>query len=122
VPYGRRLAQANWRFVPEHELPAEQERDLECEGPDLVHHVRMVTSEAVIDMKHVLAREREVVDGLIAMHLERYKASGAELVMGIGRFIAPKTIEVSLNDGGTRVLVGNRVACNDWSIEAGERC
>jgi pyruvate/2-oxoglutarate dehydrogenase complex dihydrolipoamide dehydrogenase (E3) component len=32
--------------------------------------------------------------------------------MGTGRFIAPKTIEVKLNDGGTRVLTGDRVALN----------
>jgi pyruvate/2-oxoglutarate dehydrogenase complex dihydrolipoamide dehydrogenase (E3) component len=63
-------------------------------------------------MKRVLARKREMVDGLIAMHLDRYKASGAELIMGTGRFIAPKTIEVKLNDGGTRVLTGDRVALN----------
>jgi hypothetical protein len=48
----------------------------------------------------------------VAMHLDRYKASGAELIMGTGRFIAPKTIEVKLNDGGTRVLTGDRVALN----------
>ncbi|MDT5145027.1 MAG: hypothetical protein QOI79_4394, partial [Mycobacterium sp.] len=60
----------------------------------------------------VLARKREMVDGLIAMHLDRYKASGAELIMGTGLFIAPKTIEVKLNDGGTRVLTGDRVALN----------
>src|SRR5262249_15643636 len=29
--------------------------------------------------------------------------------MASGRFVAPKTIEVSLNDGGTRVLAGDRV-------------
>jgi len=63
-------------------------------------------------MKRVLARKREMVDGLIAMHLDRYKASGAELIMGTGRFIAPKTIEVTLNDGGTSVLTGDRVALN----------
>jgi pyruvate/2-oxoglutarate dehydrogenase complex dihydrolipoamide dehydrogenase (E3) component len=53
-----------------------------------------------------------MVDGLIAMHLERYKSSGAELIMGGGRFVAPKTIEVSLNDGGRRVLTGDRVVIN----------
>ena len=37
-----------------------------------------------------------------------YKASGAELVMGVGRFIGPKTIEVALNDGGVRLLEGAR--------------
>jgi pyruvate/2-oxoglutarate dehydrogenase complex dihydrolipoamide dehydrogenase (E3) component len=69
----------------------------------------MVTGSAVIDMVRVRERKRHMVDGLIAMHLERYKASGAELVMGTGRFVAPKTLEVSLNGGGTRVLSGDRV-------------
>jgi len=82
---------------------------------DLVHHANrfgMVTGSSVVDMKRVLARKRDMVDGLIAMHLDRYKASGAELIMGTGRFIAPKTIEVKLNDGGTRVLTGDRVVLN----------
>jgi pyruvate/2-oxoglutarate dehydrogenase complex dihydrolipoamide dehydrogenase (E3) component len=82
---------------------------------DLVHHAArfgMVTGSTVVDMKRVLARKRDMVDGLIAMHLDRYKASGAELIMGTGRFIAPKTIEVKLNDGGTRVLTGDRVVLN----------
>jgi pyruvate/2-oxoglutarate dehydrogenase complex dihydrolipoamide dehydrogenase (E3) component len=71
-----------------------------------------VTGSTATDMKRVLARKREMVDGLIAMHLDRYKTSGAELIMGTGRFIAPKTIEVKSNDGGTRVLTGGRVALN----------
>ncbi len=82
---------------------------------DLVHHADrfgMVTGSTATNMKKVLARKRDMVDGLIAMHLDNYKASGAELIMGSGRFIAPKTIEVSLNDGGTRVLTGDRVALN----------
>src|SRR5437899_11246664 len=73
---------------------------------DLVHHAGRfgtVTGPTATDMKQVLARKRDMVDGLIAMHLDNYKASGAELIMGSGRFIAPKTTEVSLNDGGTRV-------------------
>ena len=32
--------------------------------------------------------------------------------MGNGRFVAPKTLEVHLNDGGTRVLAGERVFIN----------
>jgi pyruvate/2-oxoglutarate dehydrogenase complex dihydrolipoamide dehydrogenase (E3) component len=82
---------------------------------DLVHHADrfgMVTGSTVTNMKRVLARKRDMVDGLIAMHLENYKASGANLIMGAGRFIAPRTIEVSLNDGGTRVLTGDRVVLN----------
>jgi pyruvate/2-oxoglutarate dehydrogenase complex dihydrolipoamide dehydrogenase (E3) component len=72
----------------------------------------MVTGSTVTNMKRVLARKRDMVDGLTAMHLENYKASGANLIMGAGRFIAQRTIEVSLNDGGTRVLTGDRVVLN----------
>jgi pyruvate/2-oxoglutarate dehydrogenase complex dihydrolipoamide dehydrogenase (E3) component len=53
-----------------------------------------------------------MVDGLIGLHLDHYKASGAELIMGAGRFVAEKTLEVRLNDGGTRVLAGDRVFLN----------
>ena len=82
---------------------------------DLVHHADRfgtLAGSTATDMKRVLARKRDMIDGLITMHLDRYKASGAELIMGTGRFIAPKTIEVKLNDGGTRVLTGDRVALN----------
>src|SRR5256885_6180040 len=82
---------------------------------DLVHHADrfgMVIGSVATDMNRVLARKRDRVDGLVAMHLDQSKASGAELIMGTGRFIAPKTIEVNLNDGGTRVLTGHRVVLN----------
>src|SRR6516165_2782257 len=82
---------------------------------DLVHHAHrfgMVTGHVATDMKKVLARKRDMVDGLIALHLDQYKASGAELIMGTGRLIAPKTIEVNLNNGGKRMLTGDRVALN----------
>src|SRR5438128_10646198 len=57
-----------------------------------------VTGAAVIDIGRVRERERHMIDGLIAMHLERYKASGAELVMGTGHSVAPKTLDVRLTD------------------------
>src|SRR5438128_4953455 len=72
----------------------------------------MVTGSTALDMVRVRERKRDMVDGLIAMHLERYKASGAELIMGAGRFVAPKTLEIQLNDGGARVLAGDRVFLN----------
>src|SRR5258707_14357886 len=49
---------------------------------DLVHHADrfgMVTGSVATDMRKVLARKRDMVEGLIAMHLDQYKASGAEL-------------------------------------------
>ena len=53
-----------------------------------------------------------MIDREIAFHLDAYKSSGAELIMGSGRFVGPKTIEVRLNDGGTRLLTGDQVFVN----------
>jgi pyruvate/2-oxoglutarate dehydrogenase complex dihydrolipoamide dehydrogenase (E3) component len=62
-----------------------------------------------IHMPLVRDRKRKMVEGLIQMHLNNFKASGAELIKGSGCFIGPKTIEVTLGDGGTRVLQGKWV-------------
>jgi len=62
-----------------------------------------------IDMASVRDRKRKMVDGMIQVHLDNFKASGAELVIGSGRFIGPKTIEVELANGGTRVFRGEDV-------------
>jgi len=67
------------------------------------------TGRVAIDMATVRDRKRKMVDHQIATHLQNYKKSGTELILGSGRFVAPKTLEVRLNDGGTRVLVGDRV-------------
>jgi pyruvate/2-oxoglutarate dehydrogenase complex dihydrolipoamide dehydrogenase (E3) component len=65
-----------------------------------------------IDIGVVRKRKRDMVAAQVAKHLENYKASGAELIMGSGRFVAPKTIEVQVNDGGIRVLTGENVFIN----------
>ena len=65
-----------------------------------------------IDMAVVRQRKRDMVKAQVAAHLQNYRASGAELIMGSARFVAPKTLEVSLNDGGTRVLAGDKVFIN----------
>ena len=65
-----------------------------------------------VNMPGVRDRKRRMVDGLVEMHFAKFKASGAELVMGHGRFVAPKTIEVALAGGGVRVLRGQIVVIN----------
>jgi pyruvate/2-oxoglutarate dehydrogenase complex dihydrolipoamide dehydrogenase (E3) component len=72
----------------------------------------MITGPVTTDMAKVRQRKREMVDREIALHLQNYKSSGAELIMGSGRFVAPKTLEVRVNDGGTRVLTGDQVFLN----------
>ena len=67
---------------------------------------------AATNMKGVQARKRAMVDGLIEVHLGRYRASGAELIMGGARFSGDRTVDVELNDGGRRQLRGERVFLN----------
>src|SRR5437764_5596231 len=68
-----------------------------------------------VDMAAVRDGKRRMVDGLVEMHLAKYRESGAELVMGCGRFVAPRTIEVTLNGGGTRTLRGKNAVINTGS-------
>ena len=56
------------------------------------------------DMSRVRQRKQDMIDREIAFHLNAYKRSGVDLVMGSGHFVAPKTIEVDLAIGGTRLL------------------
>ena len=65
-----------------------------------------------INMVAVRERKRKMVAGLVALHLDLYKQSGAELIMGSGRFIAPKTIEVSSTESQKHVLRGKNVVIN----------
>ncbi len=65
-----------------------------------------------IDMSVVRARKRKMVAGLVDLHLDLYKKSGAELIMGSGRFLGPKTIELTAADGAKRVLRGKHVVIN----------
>jgi pyruvate/2-oxoglutarate dehydrogenase complex dihydrolipoamide dehydrogenase (E3) component len=61
------------------------------------------------DMKGVYNRKRKMVEEGVQFHLERFKDTGAELVKGQARFVGPKAVEVSLNEGGTRKITGDRV-------------
>ena len=68
--------------------------------------------KGTVDMAAVRDRKRKMVEGLVAFHQEKYRESGAELIMGSGRFVAPRTIEVVLNAGGLRTLRGKTVIIN----------
>jgi pyruvate/2-oxoglutarate dehydrogenase complex dihydrolipoamide dehydrogenase (E3) component/pimeloyl-ACP methyl ester carboxylesterase len=70
------------------------------------------TAPVSIDMEAVRRRKREMVDALVAIHVKKYRETGAELVMGQARFTGPKTLEVSLNDGGSRTIAGERIFLN----------
>src|SRR5580692_7166733 len=62
-----------------------------------------------IDMSGVRERKRKMVSGLNAMYLDNYRKTGAEFICGTGKFIAPRTVEVTLADGTSRRLHGINV-------------
>jgi pyruvate/2-oxoglutarate dehydrogenase complex dihydrolipoamide dehydrogenase (E3) component len=71
-----------------------------------------MTGPVKTDMAKVRQRKRDMVNREIDFHLKSYKTSGAELIMGTGRFVAPRTLKVSLDDGGTRELAADQVFLN----------
>ena len=72
----------------------------------------VTTGSVTTDMATVLRRKRAMVSREVDLHLQNFRATGTELIVGDGRFVAPKTLEVRLNDGGTRVLAGDQVFLN----------
>jgi len=73
------------------------------------------TSHESVNMAVVRERKRAMVSGLIAMHEDRFSKTHTELILGEGRFVAPKTIEVTLANGGTRLVTGTHVVISTGS-------
>src|SRR5262250_108358 len=56
------------------------------------------TGHVEIDMATVRDRKRKMVEEQIVAHLRNYQTSGTQLIMGSGRFVAAKTLDVRLNE------------------------
>ena len=69
----------------------------------------MVADGFRVDMPAVRARKRAMVSGLNDMYLDNFKQTGAEFILGSGRFVGPKTLEVTLPGGTIRRLRGTNV-------------
>jgi pyruvate/2-oxoglutarate dehydrogenase complex dihydrolipoamide dehydrogenase (E3) component len=67
------------------------------------------TGPVSTDMRGVFNRKRNMVQGEVQFHLDRFKETGAELIRGEARFTAPKTVEVRLNEGGARTITSDRI-------------
>ena len=70
---------------------------------------------SALSFADVLARKRRMVNELVEMHLSKYAKSGVDLIQGNGRFVGDRTVEVTLRDGATRILRGERVFINTGS-------
>jgi probable pyridine nucleotide-disulfide oxidoreductase len=78
---------------------------------DLVRHSAafgVETSAPTVDMAHVALRTAEVVAGMVEYNLHAFQASGLDLVLGWGRFVEPRVIEVT-SETGVRRLTGSRI-------------
>jgi pyruvate/2-oxoglutarate dehydrogenase complex dihydrolipoamide dehydrogenase (E3) component len=81
----------------------------------LAHHAGQfgtIAGPVETDMAAVRQRKCDMVNREIELHLRNYQATGVELIIGNGRFVAPMSVDVHLDDGGTRQLVGERVFLN----------
>src|SRR5277367_2244538 len=95
---GRRVAVVERRYIggscPNTNCLPSKNEIWSAKVADLLHHAvqfGIVTGSVVVDMAKVRQRKREMVEGLIALHLDLYRESGAELIMGNARLVAPKT-------------------------------
>lgn len=71
------------------------------------------TGDVSVELSVVRKRKREIVDSWSEGSregLERHET--LELIMGTARFSGPHEVEVSLNDGGTRLLRSERIFLN----------
>jgi len=69
-----------------------------------------ITTDAfTIDMAAVRERKRTMVQGLNDLYMENYRNTGAEFILGTGRFLAPRTVEVTFANGTTSQLRGANV-------------
>ena len=82
-PHGGGGTEVHRRVVSEHRVLAEQERDSQRKG-ELVraarHGIRHSNWAVSTDMRGVLNRKRKMVEGQVQFHLDRFKATGAELI------------------------------------------
>lgn len=72
----------------------------------------IVTGPVSTDMMAVFRRKRDMVADEVKLHLQNFEATGTELIVGEGRFVGPKTIQVRLNGGNRRRLAAERVFLN----------
>src|SRR5438874_971948 len=121
---------AAWTFAAEGQRVAVIERDTSADRVRTLHACRARTSfiaprsrltfeevkssgvpkkEFTVDMHAVRERKRSMVSAWNAVYLDNYKKSGAEFILGSGRFIGPRTLEVTLPEGATRQLRGRNV-------------
>lgn len=79
---------------------------IEIDGP---------ASASIDGLRH---HKEGVVTGMVDAHRKLFSDSGMDFVMGVARFVAERTVEISLNDGSTRRIRGRDVVINTGTTPA----
>jgi pyruvate/2-oxoglutarate dehydrogenase complex dihydrolipoamide dehydrogenase (E3) component len=75
----------------------------------------IVAGDWKVGMPAVRERKLRMIDGMVALNHDLYRESGTEFIMGEGRFVGPKTIEVATAGNRTRILRGDVVVISTGS-------
>ncbi len=77
------------------------------------------SGSVTVNMSAVRRRKQKVVESFHDGVLKNIgKTEGLELLKGEARFIGPKLLEISLTEGGTRLLTGERIFINTGARSA----
>jgi pyruvate/2-oxoglutarate dehydrogenase complex dihydrolipoamide dehydrogenase (E3) component len=76
----------------------------------------VTTTGAQVVMPTVQSRKRKMVEQLVEIYKEFFDKTDSELVMGAGVLVGERTVEVALNDGGTRTLRGDKLFLDLGSV------
>ncbi|MBY4803653.1 FAD-dependent oxidoreductase [Burkholderia cepacia] len=85
-----------------------------------MHAWRAASGDAhhLADMAGVHANVRAVVDGMVDINRRAFEQSGLDLVIGSGRFVAPRRILVRAGDGSEQLFEGENVYINTGTVAA----
>ncbi|MFF5858181.1 dihydrolipoyl dehydrogenase family protein [Streptomyces sp. NPDC012751] len=72
--------------------------------------------QAEVDLELLRSHKEDVVSGMVEVNRRQFIDSGMDLVLGTARFIAERTVEIALNDGGRRVVRGKDVVINTGTV------
>jgi pyruvate/2-oxoglutarate dehydrogenase complex dihydrolipoamide dehydrogenase (E3) component len=71
------------------------------------------TGPVTVDMARVRQRKRDIVESFRGSNRRRIdETENLDLLLGEARFVAPRQIEVTLNEGGSRRLTADKVLIN----------
>src|SRR5690242_4191581 len=71
------------------------------------------TGPIAIDLERVRQRKRDIVNDFRSGSERSVRAAtNVDLLMGEARFTGPKTLAVTLNDGGTRAITADKIFIN----------